>query len=106
MDASLSADAAEGEVRVAANGSPRRIENAASANRKLKLPAFKHAEPSRPNSPLRMSDEILEFYAFVFCQGGFRQLGMTFEQFLEVVDVVRPGGLRPTYDDMAVWKRA
>ena len=104
MDASLTADAAE--VRVATNGSSRRIESAAIANRNRKLPVLIHAEPARPSSPLRMSDEILEFYAFVFCQGGFRQLGMTFEQFLEVVDVVRPGGLRPCYDDMSVWSRA
>ncbi len=104
MDASFTADAAG--VGVATNGSSRRVESAASANRNRKLPAIQHIEPSRPNSPLRMSDEILEFYAFVFCQGGFRQLGMTFEQFLEVVDVVRPGGLRPNYDDLSVWTRA
>jgi hypothetical protein len=29
-------------------------------------------------------------YAFVFCQGGFRQLDMTFEQFLLVAAVIKP----------------
>lgn len=37
-----------------------------------------------------LRDEILEFYAFVFCQGGFRQLGLTFEQFLLVAAAIKP----------------
>jgi hypothetical protein len=44
---------------------------------------------SRPLPSLIIRDEVLEVYAFVFCQGGFRQLGMTFEQFLRVATVVR-----------------
>jgi hypothetical protein len=43
----------------------------------------------RPTRPLIVRDELLEVYAFVFCQRGFRQLGMTFEQFLSVAAVVR-----------------
>jgi hypothetical protein len=45
-----------------------------------------------------MPDELVDFYAFIFCQGGFRHLGMTFEQFLLVLATVNPGRLRPTYD--------
>jgi hypothetical protein len=47
---------------------------------------------TRPALPLNLSDELVEFYAFVFCQGGFRQLEMTFEQFLLVVAAVKPFG--------------
>jgi len=36
---------------------------------------------------------MVEFYAFVFCQGGFRQVGMTFEQFLLVAAAVKPADL-------------
>src|SRR5690348_17683552 len=38
-----------------------------------------------PELPSVSPDELLDFYAFIFCQGGFRHLGMTFEQFLSVV---------------------
>jgi hypothetical protein len=43
-----------------------------------------HAFPEAsapPTLPATIRDEMVEFYAFVFSQGGFRQLGMTFEQF-------------------------
>ncbi len=43
--------------------------------------AFPEASTS-PALTMTMRDEMVEFYAFVFCQRGFRQLGMTFEQFL------------------------
>jgi hypothetical protein len=45
---------------------------------------------TRPTLPATISDELVEFYAFVFCQGGFRQLDMTFEQFLLVAAVIKP----------------
>jgi hypothetical protein len=45
---------------------------------------------TRPTLPVAISDELVEFYAFVFCQGGFRQLDMTFEQFLLVVAAIKP----------------
>jgi hypothetical protein len=45
---------------------------------------------TRPTLPVTISDELVEFYAFVFCQGGFRQLDMTFEQFLLVAAVIKP----------------
>jgi hypothetical protein len=46
-----------------------------------------------PALPMTIRDEMVEFYAFVFCQGGFRQAGMTFEQFLLVAAVVKPTDL-------------
>lgn len=44
-------------------------------------------------------DEILDYYGWVFCQGGFLNLQMTFEQFLAVVAAVSPTGLCPEYED-------
>ena len=46
-----------------------------------------------PVLPTTIRDEMLEFYRFVFCQGGFRQVGMTFEQFLLVAAAVKPADL-------------
>jgi hypothetical protein len=46
--------------------------------------------------PTRIPDEMLELCAFTFCQGGFRQAGMTFEQFLLVVAVIKPADLPTT----------
>src|SRR5271167_1063070 len=45
---------------------------------------------TRPTLPVTISDELVEFYAFIFCQGGFRRLDMTFEQFLLVAAVIKP----------------
>jgi hypothetical protein len=56
-----------------------------------------HAFPEAsapPALPATIRDEVVEFYAFVFCQGGFRQLGMTFEQFLLVAAVIKPANFR------------
>lgn len=49
--------------------------------------------------PVTIRDEMLEFYAFVFCQGGFRQLGMTFEQFLLVAAAIKPADLPATREE-------
>ena len=60
------------------------------------LPHEPHAFPEAFTSralPICIRDETLEFYAFVFCQGGFRQLGMTFEQFLLVAAAIKPADL-------------
>ena len=46
-----------------------------------------------PALPTTIRDEMLELYAFIFCQGGFRQLGMTFEQFLLVAAAIKPADL-------------
>jgi hypothetical protein len=37
--------------------------------------AFPEASTS-PVLPTTIRDEMVEFYAFVFCQGGFRRVGM------------------------------
>lgn len=54
---------------------------------------------SLPRLPLMIPDEILDYYGWVFCQGGFLNLQMTFEQFLTVVAAISPTGLCPEYDD-------
>jgi len=54
---------------------------------------------SLPRLPVMIPDEILDYYGWVFCQGGFLNLQMTFEQFLSVVAAVSPSGLAPEYDD-------
>lgn len=51
-----------------------------------------------PRLPLMIPDEILDYYGWVFCQGGFLNLQMTFEQFLAVVAAVSPSALCPEYD--------
>lgn len=55
-----------------------------------------------PRLPLVIPDEILDYYGWVFCQGGFLNLQMTFEQFLAVVAAVSPSGLVPEYEDGGV----
>jgi hypothetical protein len=52
-----------------------------------------------PRLPVMIPDEILDYYGWVFCQGGFLNLHMTFEQFLAVVAAVSPSGLCPEYDE-------
>jgi hypothetical protein len=51
--------------------------------------AFPESSTS-PTLPLIIRDEMVESYAFIFCQGGFRHLGMTFEQFLLVAAAIKP----------------
>src|SRR5690242_14758307 len=51
-----------------------------------------------PRLPLMIPDEILDYFGWVFCQGGFLNLHMTFEQFLAVVAAVSPTGLSPEYE--------
>jgi hypothetical protein len=51
-----------------------------------------------PRIPLMIADEILDYYGWLFCQGGFRNFRMTFEQFLTVVATVSPALLHPEGD--------
>jgi len=51
-----------------------------------------------PKLPISIPEEILEYYAFVFCQCGFGQLNMTFEQFLLVASAVKSAGLSAEYE--------
>ena len=60
--------------------------------------AFPEASTA-PALPTTIRDEMVEFYAFVFCQGGFRRVGMTFEQFLLVVAAVKPADLPATREE-------
>lgn len=46
-----------------------------------------------PVLPPAIQDERLEYYAWLFCQGGFRNLNMTFEQFLTTIAVIQPAAL-------------
>ncbi|MGO9618147.1 MAG: hypothetical protein ACLP6W_17260 [Bryobacteraceae bacterium] len=62
------------------------------------LRAFPEAA-TRPTLPTSIRDETLEVYAFIFCQGGFRQLGMTFEHFLLVAATVKPFDLPPNSEE-------
>ena len=52
-----------------------------------------------PALPTTIPDEMIELYAFIFCQSGFRQLGMTFEQFLLVAATLKPSDLPATREE-------
>ena len=52
-----------------------------------------------PALPTTIRDEMLELYAFIFCQSGFRQAGMTFEQFLMVAAAIKPADLPATREE-------
>ena len=58
---------------------------------------------TRPTLPSAIRDEMLEFYAFIFCQGGFRQLDMTFEQFLLVAAAIKPADLPATREEASTF---
>jgi len=47
-----------------------------------------------PALPTLIADDVLDYYGYIFCRGGFRELKMTFEQFLLVVDLIRTSGLQ------------
>jgi hypothetical protein len=78
-----------------------------SGDEKAGEPALRKVEEPRrfpivstmPRLPVMIPDEILDYYGWVFCQGGFLNLQMTFEQFLAVVAAVSPTGLCPEYED-------
>jgi hypothetical protein len=79
-----------------------RIDELASANgaaRQIDEPRRFPLVTTLPRLPVMIPDEILDYYGWVFCQGGFLNLQMTFEQFLAVVAAVSPSGLCPEYDD-------
>jgi hypothetical protein len=74
-------------------GRPQRVASHASNGEPRPFPEA----PARPALP-PIPDEILDLYAFIFCQGGFRRLGMTFEQFLLVAAVVKAPDLPDACD--------
>ena len=55
--------------------------------------------PSPRSETLRIPNEILDYYGWVFCQGGFLNLHMTFEQFLTVASVFKSSGISPEYEE-------
>ena len=57
----------------------------------------------RPALPSAIRDEMLELDAFIFCQGGFRQVGMTFEQFLLVAAALKPADLSATREEASTF---
>ena len=61
------------------------------------------AGSTQPTLPSAIRDEMLELYAFIFCQGGFRQVGMTFEQFLLVAAALRPADLPATREEASTF---
>lgn len=73
-------------------------ESTSEARRSGEPRRFPHVS-TMPRLPVMIPDEILDYYGWVFCQGGFLNLQMTFEQFLAVVAAVSPTGLCPEYDD-------
>jgi hypothetical protein len=86
-----------------ANLSRVRTINSKSANTKLRRitdESFRGHDPrefpiasSLPALPVSIRDEVLDLYAFLYCQRGFSQLGLTFEQFLLVINAIVPGEL-------------
>ena len=57
---------------------------------------------TRPTLPMTIRDEMPELYAFIFRQGGFRHLGMTFEQFLLVAAAIKPADLPAIREDCSL----
>jgi hypothetical protein len=84
----------------------RRSENDAPEPRSIVKPSERKPDSSPTayptastplNPSLMMRDEILELYAFIFCQRGYRQLGLTFEQFLLVAQAFKPSDLHASW---------
>lgn len=47
-----------------------------------------------PQLPSAIPDRAIEYYAWLFRQGGFSNLELTFEQFLTVIAAVNPAAFR------------
>ncbi len=80
-----------------------KVNGAAEPSANLKAPQAGSPKPfpsvtTAPRLLPRIPDEILDYFGWVFCQGGFLNLHMTFEQFLSVVAAVSPAALCPEYD--------
>jgi hypothetical protein len=82
-------------------GDADRISDALTELRRIEEPRRFPLVSTLPRLPLMIPDEILDYYGWVFCQGGFLNLQMTFEQFLAVVAAVSPSGLCPEYDNFS-----
>ncbi len=74
------------------------VEESGDRMREASVPRRFPVVTTLPHVPAMIPDEILDYYGWVFCQGGFRNSQMTFEQFLAVVATVNPSGLSPECD--------
>ncbi len=81
-----------GSERFGKNESKKRINTRTDRNGYESPHAFPVVS-TLPGLPVMITDEILELYAFLFCQGGFRQIGVTFARFLLVIAAAKPGDL-------------
>jgi hypothetical protein len=84
--------------RVIALRTAYRVEETGGTRRETAVPRRFPIVSTLPRVPAMIPDEILDFYGWLFCQGGFRNSQMTFEQFLAVVATVNPAGLSPECD--------
>ena len=85
-------------LRRSENDAPEPHSIVKSAERKPDAnPAAYPAASTLFSQSLMMRDEILELYAFIFCQRGYRQLGLTFEQFLLVAAAFKPNDLHASW---------
>jgi hypothetical protein len=82
------------------NGNAYGFEDVSGEPRRVDEPRRFPMVSTLPRLPVMIPDEILDYYGWVFCQGGFLNLQMTFEQFLAVVAALSPSGLCPEYDDI------
>ena len=51
---------------------------------------------TQPTLPPIISENMINQYADIFCHGGFRQMQMTFEQFLLVAATIKPADFPET----------
>ena len=86
------------ESNLAADGDPPADPNDALKVLQAGPPRSFPSVTTIPRLLLMIPDEILDYFGWVFCQGGFSNLHMTFEQFLAVVAKVSPAALCPQYD--------
>ena len=65
---------------------------------RLREPRDFPCSTATPKLPISIPEELLDYYAFVFCQFGFGKMNMTFEQFLLVASAVSSAGLHVEYE--------
>ena len=83
-------------LRQSENDAPEPRSIVKSAERRPDGNPASYPATSTPLDPsLMMRDEILELYAFIFCQRGYP--GLTFEQFLLVAVAFKPSDLHASW---------
>jgi len=97
-----------GKVIPMSKSNPVAQDAASSTNEKIKAtqvagaPRHFPLAATSPRLPAMIPDEILDYYGWIFCQGGFSNLDMTFEGFLAVVAAVSPSALCREHDATAL----